>query len=106
MNYPRAYHVLSLRLHPKQNISWIESAISSANHLNNKVIVAELSGVLGLCFSNLGEIRKAISYFNKALAVYVEIKDRENEGIGLATWEMPMPRWVTRPKLSSFMNKI
>ncbi len=83
MNYPRAYHILDLRLHPRQNIIWLEMAILCADHNKEKIITAELNGVLGQRFRSLGEVRKAIEYFNQTLSTYKEIEDLKNQGVCL-----------------------
>ena len=75
--------ILSLRLHPQENVRWLLAALSAARRLESKEAeVAHLSN-LGVAYKNLGEIRKAIEYHEQALAIAREDSDQRIEGIAL-----------------------
>ena len=60
---------------------------------------------MGLAYADLGEVRKAIEYYNQALAIIREIGDRRGEGAAWATWAMPTPIWARRAKPSSTTSR-
>jgi tetratricopeptide (TPR) repeat protein len=81
MGYPDAgAYVISLRLHPKQRISWLEEALKSARKLKNKRMEGSHLGNMGLAYANLGDARKAIEYYEQQLTITREIGDRRGEG--------------------------
>jgi len=82
--YPNAgADVLNLRQHPRDSIRWQEAALYAARQLHDRPREGNHLGNLGLAYSNLGEIRTAIGYFQQALAVSREIGDRGGEGSDL-----------------------
>jgi tetratricopeptide (TPR) repeat protein len=81
MSYPDAgVYVLSLRLHPRERIAWLETALAAAQQLNDRSMEGAHLGNLGLAHAALGEARKAIEYYEKALAIALEIGDKRGEG--------------------------
>jgi len=84
MNYPDAgAYVISLRLHPKQRISWLEEALKAARKLRNRGMEGNALGNLGLAYAALGDAHKAIEYHEQHLAIAREIGDRRGEGADL-----------------------
>ena len=75
--------VLDLRLHPREKIRWLETAVAAARSLMDRSAEGRHLGNLGNAHANLGETRKAIKHFEKALAISKEIGDRRIEGVDL-----------------------
>jgi tetratricopeptide (TPR) repeat protein len=73
-------HVLDLRLTPRQMIPWMDTGLDAARRSKDNVTEGVLLSVLGLAYSQLGETRKAVDYFNGALKKSREIGDRLGEG--------------------------
>jgi len=83
-NYPAVgVYVLSLRQHPRERISWLETALAAARRLKNRRSEGYRLGNLGLAYADLGETRRAIEYFEQRLAIAREIGDRRGEGNAL-----------------------
>jgi tetratricopeptide (TPR) repeat protein len=78
LNWP---YLLELRMHPRERISWLETALTSARQLNRRMEGVHL-GNMGNAYADLDEVRKAIDYYEKALAIAREIGDKRSEG----TW--------------------
>ncbi len=90
LNWP---FLLDLRLHPKEMISWQETALAAARRLKNKSMEGVHLGNLGNAYLALGDFRKSIEFSEKALNITSEIGDRRNEGawlgnLGLAYMEL------------------
>ena len=82
--YPDAgAYVLSLRLHPRERISWLEAAAGAARRLKDRRAEGNHLGNLGLAYAVLGETRKAIEFHEQALAIDRDIGDRRGEGADL-----------------------
>ncbi|MCA1620276.1 MAG: tetratricopeptide repeat protein [Acidobacteria bacterium] len=73
-------HVLNLRQHPRESISWLEAALAAARQLKDRASEGRHSGNLGIVYKNLGEMRRAIEFHEQALVVFREIGDRHGEG--------------------------
>jgi tetratricopeptide (TPR) repeat protein len=89
--------ILNLRLHPQENVRWLQAALSSARRIKSKDAEGAHLGNLGLAYSNLDELRKAIEYYEQALAIAREIGDRRSEGadlgnLGIAYKNLGEPR--------------
>jgi len=83
-SYPDAgAYVLDLRLHPREKIRWLETAVAVARQLKDRGAEGRHLGNLGNAYKNLGDARKAIEYYQQALAIAREISDRRNEGAWL-----------------------
>ena len=76
-NWP---YLLELRMHPRERISWLETALAAARQLKDKGMEGAHLGNLGIAYKNLGEPRKAIEYYEQALKIAREIGDRRVEG--------------------------
>lgn len=83
-DYPDAgVFILSLRLHPRERIAWLDSALAGARRVENRSVEAVHLGNLGLAYADLGEARRAIEYYEQALVIDREIGDRPGEGADL-----------------------
>ena len=79
--YPDAgAHVLSLRLHSRERIDWLEAAVAAARRAGDRDAEGRHIGNLGPVYADLGELRLAIEYFEQALAIHREIGDRSAIG--------------------------
>jgi len=79
--YPDAgIYLLSLRQHRREQIGWLEKAISSARRLKNRVGEQNILINLGAAYYEIGELRRAINFFEQGLAIARDIKDRSAEG--------------------------
>ncbi|MCK9405437.1 MAG: tetratricopeptide repeat-containing protein [Methanothrix sp.] len=86
-SYPDAgIYVLELRLHPKERICWLQTALAAAKGEEDRRRERNHLGNLGNACKDLGEPRKAIEYYEQALAIAREIGDRRNEGIN--SWNL------------------
>ncbi|MGV8089129.1 MAG: ATP-binding protein [Methanothrix sp.] len=82
--YPDAgAYVLDLRLHPREKIRWLETAVAAARQIENKEAEGAHLGNMGLAYADLGDARKAIEFYEKALVIAREIGDRRGEGNAL-----------------------
>jgi len=82
--YPEAgVYCLDLRLHPRERIRWLGSALESARGLKERGAEGVHLGNLGLAYADLGETRRAIKYYEKRLVIAREIGDRRGEGNAL-----------------------
>src|SRR5689334_14310419 len=61
-------YVLLLRLHPRKLIAWAEDAWASCRKSGDRQAEGAHLGNLGLAYSGLGETRKAIEHYERALA--------------------------------------
>ena len=92
--YPSArVYVLSLRLHPRQHIAWLEAALSAARFLKDRETEGAHLNNLGNVYADLGETRKAIEFYQQQLTIARDIGDRRGEGnalgnLGLAYSEL------------------
>jgi tetratricopeptide (TPR) repeat protein len=76
-------HVLELRLHPAEKISWLEAGLKAARSLRDRLAEGVYLGNLGLANLDLGDARTAIKYYEQALTVSSDIGDKRNEGVWL-----------------------
>ncbi|MGV8126150.1 MAG: ATP-binding protein [Methanothrix sp.] len=75
--------ILNLRLHPQENVRWLLAALSAARRLKSKEAQGTHLGNLGTAYWNLGEIRKAIEFYEQRLIIAREIGDMMGEGNAL-----------------------
>ena len=82
-NYAGQGSILNLRLHPRENIQWLEAALDCARRTGNKKAEGAHLGNLGSAYAALGDARKAIDYYEQRLVIAREIGDRRGEGNAL-----------------------
>jgi tetratricopeptide (TPR) repeat protein len=75
--------ILVLRQHPRERISWLDTALSFAREIGDLWGVGKALGNLGNAYRNLGETRKAIDFHEQRLAVARDLGDQRGEGIAL-----------------------
>jgi len=81
--YPdAAVHLLSLRLHPRDRIAWLEAAARAARRLGNREAEGNHLGNLGIAYWDMGNMEEAILQFGQALAIARELGNRRGE----STW--------------------
>ncbi|MBI3241902.1 MAG: tetratricopeptide repeat protein [Chloroflexi bacterium] len=73
-------YVLDLRLHPREQIRWLEAALAAARKLKDRQAEGAWLGNLGLAWADLGDTRKAIEFYEQCLTILGEIGDRRSEG--------------------------
>ncbi len=82
--YPNAgVYILSLRLHPRERIRWLEAALTAARQSKDRSAEGTHLGNLGIAYAALGDARKAIEYHEQALVIAREIGNRRGEGQAL-----------------------
>ncbi|OQA94056.1 MAG: photosystem I assembly protein Ycf3 [Chloroflexi bacterium ADurb.Bin222] len=83
--YPDAgAYILTLRLHPRERIRWLEAALRAARALGCRSAEGVHLGNLGLAYADLGDARRAIEFHEQALVIVREIGDRRGEGADLS----------------------
>jgi tetratricopeptide (TPR) repeat protein len=83
-DYPdAASHLLALRLSPREWIGWLKPALDAARRVGDQEGEANHLGSLGLAYKNLGEMEKAIDYYQQALTLAHHIGDRRGEATHL-----------------------
>ena len=79
-DYPGAAAVLlSLRLHPRDWIAWLEAAARAARRLGARETEGNHLGSLGKAHKDLGEMEEAVDYYQQALVIARHLGDRRNE---------------------------
>jgi tetratricopeptide (TPR) repeat protein len=79
-SYPNAgIYVLQLRYHPREQVRWLEEALSAARKSNDRRGEVNALGNLGIAYAELGETRRAIEFYEQALAIQQEIGGRRSE---------------------------
>ncbi len=97
-DYPDAgVYCLSLRLHPREQIAWLDSALAAARSGQDRKAEGNHLGNLGLAYVDLGEPRCAIDHFEQDLVIMREIGYRRGEGsalgnLGIAYKDLGEPR--------------
>ena len=79
-----AANLLSLRLHPRDWIAWLEAATCAARRLGDRKTEANHLGRLARAYLDLGKPEESIEYYQQALAVARKAGDRRGEGTWLA----------------------
>ena len=83
-DYPlRAAYISDLRQQARDRIAWLETSTQAARKLGNKKQEGLALGNLGNIYVQLGEMRKAIEYYEQHLAIARETGDRRGEGRAL-----------------------
>jgi len=96
-NFARTGSILSLRLHPQENVRWLLAALSAARRIESKKAEGAHLCDLGLAYDALGDPRKAIEFSEQALKIAREIGYRGGEGyelgnLGIAYKNLGEPR--------------
>lgn len=78
--YNYGVYVLSLRLHPRERIGWLETALKAARQLEDKDNESATLCNLGNAYWHLGAYRKAIEFYEQYLEIAREIGDRLEKG--------------------------
>jgi len=82
--YPDAgVYVLSLRLHPRTRIAWLEAALTAARAVGDREDEGVHLNNLGIAYKNLGEPHRAIDYYEQHLTIARETGDRPGEEAAL-----------------------
>jgi tetratricopeptide (TPR) repeat protein len=98
VGYPlQGVNVLPLRLHPRQRIDWLETAVTAARKIGDRPSEGATLGNLGSAYFELGEPRRAIEFYEQHLTIAREIGDRRSEGqalgnLGVAYGDLGKPR--------------
>jgi tetratricopeptide (TPR) repeat protein len=74
---------LALRLQPRDRIRWSAIGARAARRLQDKRAEGSHMGNLGNAYFDLGDVQKAMEYYEQALAIAQEIGDRRGEQSGL-----------------------
>lgn len=83
-DYPNSgAYCLSLRLHPRERIKWLEAALSAARSSGDRKAMGAHLGNLGNAYSNLGMTKYAIKHYEQHLALARDMGDRHGEGQAL-----------------------
>ncbi|MFI5353016.1 MAG: tetratricopeptide repeat protein [Candidatus Binatales bacterium] len=83
VDYPDAgVYVLSLRLHPREWIDWLDAALGAARRLGDRGAEGVSLGNLGIAYDALGDHRRAIEFYEQRLAIARETGDRPGEASG------------------------
>jgi len=90
-------NILDLRLTPKEKIPWLETGLKASRMKKDVKMEGNHLGNLGIAYHYLGDIRKAIHFYNRILELHREIGDRRGEGadlsnLGLAYSHLGEPR--------------
>jgi len=79
--YPDAgAYVLYLRQHPRERITWLEGALDAARGLKYRRGESNALGSLGIAYTELGEMSRAIEFHEQHLTIARELGDRRGEG--------------------------
>jgi tetratricopeptide (TPR) repeat protein len=69
-----------IRIHPRKQIDWFQTAVVAARELDDLSNQTKLLGNIGAAYGQLSEWNKAIEYFEKAIPIAREIGDKQREG--------------------------
>ncbi|MDQ2809483.1 MAG: tetratricopeptide repeat protein, partial [Chloroflexota bacterium] len=77
-------YIGDLRYHKRtERIPQLEAGLTAARRLGRKDAEGALLGNLGIAYTDLGEVRRAIGYHEQVLTIMREIGDRRGEGNAL-----------------------
>lgn len=69
------FDLFHLRLHPQQQISWLERPLQLASERGDRSAEGVLQNNLGLALARLGRLKEAIARYNTALDTYEQSKN-------------------------------
>jgi tetratricopeptide (TPR) repeat protein len=82
--YPRGgAALLNMRLHAKERLRWLQTAVECARRLKDRRLEARHLGDMGVAYAALGERLRAIELFNEQHCIAIEISDRSGEAAAL-----------------------
>jgi tetratricopeptide (TPR) repeat protein len=95
--YNYGWDVLNLRLHSREKLLWAEVSLKAARLLKHKQKEGDALNNLGLAYADLGEMHKAIEFYEQALLIDREIGNQEGESkvfnnLGIAYKNVGEPR--------------
>lgn len=76
-------YLLSLRLHPRERLRWLEASLFAARRLRQRLDEGVVLGRIGLAYFDMGDWNKAIVFHRQHLAIGQEINDKRSEGVAL-----------------------
>ena len=82
-DYAWAGSILSLRLHPRDYVNWLNAALVAARQIKDRNAEGAHLGNLGLAYAALGDAKKAIKFYEQHLVIAREIGDSRGEGTAL-----------------------
>jgi tetratricopeptide (TPR) repeat protein len=74
-----AADVLELRLHHREQVAWLEAALTSARRLGDPLAESSILGNIGVAYFNLGDSNTAIDYYQQSLTTIREIGAKRGE---------------------------
>ena len=100
-------NLLSVQLHPKEYIPWLDSSLAAARRLNDRSAEAKVLGTLGRAFTASGENSRAVENYEQALMISRELADRQLEAgllsnLGLLYFELGRRRCALKLQAQAF----
>jgi tetratricopeptide (TPR) repeat protein len=78
--FPNAgVNILNQRLSMRQLAAWLEAGLQAAAELGYRQLESHYLGGLGNLYSNLGEMRKSVDYYQRRLEIDRAVGDRRSE---------------------------
>jgi tetratricopeptide (TPR) repeat protein len=85
MDYPAAgSNIINIRFLPAQMIAWPEAAVESSRQIGDRKSEGDWLSSLGNAYHDLGQLERAIGYYQQALMITREVGDRRAEGADLS----------------------
>jgi tetratricopeptide (TPR) repeat protein len=82
--YPIAgTYLLDLRLHPRERIGWLQAAFRATRKLKDRGAEGKHLNSLGVAYQDMGEVQRAIEFYERALNTAREVGDQLTEGSAL-----------------------
>jgi tetratricopeptide (TPR) repeat protein len=78
-------NIIDLRHHPRQRISWLETAAAKARELDDRAEESAALRNLGQAHADLGDSDRAIEFYERGLLIAREIGNRTLEGNALGS---------------------
>jgi tetratricopeptide (TPR) repeat protein len=80
---PNSVFLTRIRLHPNEQIKWFSAIFDAALKYGDMNNQNKALGNIGTAYAHLGENRKAIEYWERALKIAHEIGDKQRQGAWL-----------------------
>jgi tetratricopeptide (TPR) repeat protein len=81
--YASGVHFLDLRGRAREAVQLLSWAVEAARAVGDRRVEGADLGNLGVAYADLGEVQRAMEYYEQALVIAHEIGDRRNEGAWL-----------------------